>query len=228
VFRKIDNKTVVEQVVKQIIDNITAGELKPGDRIETENELSEKLGVGRNSVREAIKVLSALGLLKVKRGDGTYISEAGSLSIFDSLIYSLVLENSSKDQIIELREIIEIDILETAARKATDEDIKKAEEILEKFNVSFKNKDYRAAAELDLQFHFTLADMSYNPLLSRIAKTILQLFFSSIEKTLKFYEATKGTSHQTHGKMIEILKKKDYSAIKPVVTESLKGWVNYI
>src|SRR5690554_2813919 len=93
-LKKIDNKTVVEKIVEQITEAIISKQLKPGDKIPTELELIERFGVGRNSVREAIKMLSAQGVLEIRRGDGTYIAKEIYPSVIDSLVYSLILEQS--------------------------------------------------------------------------------------------------------------------------------------
>ena len=68
------------------------GEFKPGDKLPTETEFCQKLGVGRNSIREAIKMLAAIGVVEVFRGDGTYVATKVSPEIFNPLIFSLILE----------------------------------------------------------------------------------------------------------------------------------------
>jgi DNA-binding FadR family transcriptional regulator len=95
----INNESIVNGVLKRITDSIASGELKPGDKLPTEVEFIEKLGVGRNSVREAIKMLSAMGVLEVKRGNGTYIATKVSPAIFNPLVFSLLLEPKSIDDL---------------------------------------------------------------------------------------------------------------------------------
>ena len=71
----LQNKSVVENIIDKIISAIIAGELAPGDQLPTEIELCRDLGVGRNSVREAIKKLEAYGVVYIKRAEGTFVSE---------------------------------------------------------------------------------------------------------------------------------------------------------
>ena len=73
-LKEIGGKSVVEQIVDNITNAIINGELKPGDKIPTENELCTSMGVGRNSVREAIKILGAYGVINIKRAEGTFVT----------------------------------------------------------------------------------------------------------------------------------------------------------
>lgn len=75
IFKEIGTKSVVEQIVDSIVNAIIEGELKPGDKIPTETELCNSMNVGRNSVREAIKILVAYGVLIIKRAEGTFVTK---------------------------------------------------------------------------------------------------------------------------------------------------------
>ena len=74
-FKKIKNKSVVQTVVDSITKAIITGDLKPGDKIPTEMELAESFGVGRNSIREAIKILVYYGVLEIRRAEGTFVCD---------------------------------------------------------------------------------------------------------------------------------------------------------
>jgi len=188
--------------------------------------MMEKLGVGRNSVREAVKMLSALGVLEIRRGDGTYIAQKVSSSAFDALVYSIMIEQSSKEEILEVRKMIEEGILELAVEKATSEDIAKLEILLEELHIVLRERNYEKAALLDLEFHYALADIARNPLVTRVAKGILQFFYLSIKKTLQAQSDVQQPYNKSHRRIIELLKKGNKKAIKDIVTESLEEWKN--
>ena len=80
-FKKIKNKSVVQTVVDSITKAIIAGDLKPGDKIPTEMELAESFGVGRNSIREAIKILVYYGVLEIRRAEGTFVCDGFNKSL---------------------------------------------------------------------------------------------------------------------------------------------------
>jgi len=227
-MKPIDNNSVVDKVVKQITDAIFQGELKPGDKIPTELELIETLQVGRNSVREAIKMLLALGILEIRRGDGTYITESIQPSVLDPLIYSVILQQSSKLEILELRETLEVDILELAIDKATKEDINKLKKLLDEADKAFSNNDYQRLTEMDLEFHFVLIEIADNQLLGRITKGIMQLFFSSIKKTLENKELVDKEYNRNHKDILSLIINKDKNNIKKVIKKSLEDWILFV
>ena len=69
-LKKINRSSVVQRVIDRLTEAIVSGELKPGDRIPTEMELAEQMGVARNSIREAVKILVYIGVLEIRRADG--------------------------------------------------------------------------------------------------------------------------------------------------------------
>ena len=73
IFKKVNNSSVVDDIIDQLVASIISGSLKPGDKIPTEAILMEQMHVGRNSVREAIKVLVSYGILEIRRADGTFV-----------------------------------------------------------------------------------------------------------------------------------------------------------
>ena len=105
-----------QSVVNKIVDNITNaiinGELNPGDKIPTEAELSESMGAGRNSVREAIKVLEAYGVVHIKRAEGTFVSQEYDSRMIYPVLYGIILQKDSTSQIVELRKVIDVGLLQ--------------------------------------------------------------------------------------------------------------------
>ncbi len=71
-LKKINRSSVVQRVIDRLTEAIVSGELKPGDRIPTEMELAEQMGVARNSIREAVKILVYIGVLEIRRADGNF------------------------------------------------------------------------------------------------------------------------------------------------------------
>lgn len=77
-LKKINRSSVVQRVIDRLTEAIVSGELKPGDRIPTEMELAEQMGVARNSIREAVKILVYIGVLEIRRADGTFVCDGFS------------------------------------------------------------------------------------------------------------------------------------------------------
>ncbi len=222
----VNTISVVDEVVKRITDAIIKKELKPGQKIPTENELCEKLGVGRNSLREAMKMLSALGVLEIRRGDGTYIAEKISPSAFDSVVHSVILEQSTPGEILELRKVLDSILLELAVDKATEEDIRLLYSLQKEFYDLIEHKEFERGASQDLKFHYALIDIARNPLLGRIVSGVYSLFWPSVENTLKSKQEYMG-AYQKHDDILEVIKSRDKSRIPQVIDKSLEVWKEY-
>ena len=123
-LKKLNNESVVQRVINCLTDAMINKELRPGDKIPTELELSETLGVGRNSIREAIKILVYLGVLEIRRAEGTFVCEGFTESMIDPMIYGIILDKTdSYDNLMELREMMEAGVVRLAMAKYTEEDM---------------------------------------------------------------------------------------------------------
>ena len=91
----IKNASVVDSVKDWITDQLICGNMSPGDKLPTENELCAHLGASRNSVREAIKQLEAYGVLYIKRAEGTFVSSSFDVKMLSPVLYSLILQENS-------------------------------------------------------------------------------------------------------------------------------------
>ena len=117
-LKKVKNPSVVQQVIDSLTDAMIRKELRPRDKIPTENELSESLGVARNSVREAIKILVFLGVLEIRRPEGTFVCDGFSESMINPMIYGIILnQGDSWDSLMELREMTEAGVIRLAIEK---------------------------------------------------------------------------------------------------------------
>jgi GntR family transcriptional repressor for pyruvate dehydrogenase complex len=184
-FQPIHSSTVVQQIIEKITQSLIRGELKPGDRLPPEPELAVQLGVSRTSLREALKTLGGLGVLVARKRGGTFIATAGSQAMFDPLIFNLIIEKGSKDELFELRVLLEVDAIELAIKKADAADFAMLEAELRKFEENIPGGDLALLAELDFQFHLRLLGIAKNPSFVRIATVVMQLFASPIAKSLQ-------------------------------------------
>src|SRR6056297_1598946 len=96
-FKTTKRESAVDLVINTIKKLIINKKLQPGDRLPSEMELANSFDVSRGSIREAMKILSAFGIVEIKRGDGTYISDSFNKDIFDPLLFRLILEGDNPD-----------------------------------------------------------------------------------------------------------------------------------
>ncbi|WP_461206249.1 FadR/GntR family transcriptional regulator [Clostridium sp. DL1XJH146] len=232
---KVNNKgltpvgggSVVDKTINRIIEAISVGSFKMGEKLPNEYELIKELEISRNSLREAMRVLSAVGVVEIRRGDGTYVCDQVNPSLFDTMIYGLVFDVSSSSELIELRQSLDEITLKLAIEKADDDDINELRHYLEAMETYIENGDFIAAADADYNFHIKIVDIGRNKLLSRIVKGVYQFFKVSIYRNI---EAEEKFSHATeyHEEILDLIVTKDKSHVEDVIKMSLNSWRNNI
>lgn len=171
-FSPIKNTKVYEQVIIQIKDMIARGILRKGDKLPSERELVDKLGVSRTSIREALRALEIIGLVESRQGEGNFIRDNFENSLFEPLSVMFMLQKSSTLEIHQVRVMIETETASLAAKNINDKDIK----VLQGFIDKLKNsKDELERSISDKNFHYKIAECSGNFLINNILRSVSSL-----------------------------------------------------
>lgn len=185
-LRPINTKSVVQRVVNRLTTAMINKELKVSDKVPTEIELSKSFGVGRNSIREAIKILVAFGVFEIRRPEGTFVTNEFSEKMLDPLLYGIILdESNSLESLKELREWIDWGILRLAVLKADEHDISELEKSFENLQTALQEKDIQKIFDADNAFHVALNNASHNSLFFKIADLIRILTSELRLRTIK-------------------------------------------
>ncbi|WHH58153.1 FadR/GntR family transcriptional regulator [Petroclostridium sp. X23] len=213
---------LVINTIKRLMLNKT---LLPGDRLPNETDLSKSLQVSRGSIREAMKILAAFGIIEIKQGDGTYIAESPNKVLFDPLLLRLILTKSDMKELIELREILEFEVIRLIIKNADEDDIEQIEAVYLDMEQKIANsvKDPDILSQSDLEFHYALGRAAKNILVEKIYAFILDFFAPSIEKTHKTQKDGLNALY-THKNILDALKEKDLDKAINQVKESIKVW----
>ena len=215
-LRPIDNTSVVQQVIDRLTYAMIYKELRPGDKLPTEMELAASFGVGRNSIREAIKILVSFGVLDIRRPEGTFVASGFSDKMINPLLYGIILDQSdSIDSLKELREWVDFGILELAMEKADPEDLFQLEEQLHKLLAEIDGGDAEKVFVADDEFHEAISTAAHNSLLGQIAKLVRTLTSEMRITTIRnMLKLNKGNElKKAHEDLLHIVKfKKDKSA----------------
>ena len=162
--------TLAEQVADGIMNLIQETPYKAGDKLPTEKELCESTGAGRNTVREALKILASRNVLEIRQGAGTFVSEKQGIPD-DPLGFSMVNDHVklTKD-LLQVRIMLEPQIAALAAQCAKEHEIRELEEILEEMEAAMKKReDY---SELDTKFHTKIAQCTHNIVMENLLPVI--------------------------------------------------------
>lgn len=151
---------LTDEAIDKIKEMIVSGALGPGDRLPKEADLAERLGLSRNSLREAVKALSIIKVLDVRQGDGTYVTSLSPDLLLESL--SFVVDFHRDDtvlQFLEVRRILEPAATALASRRMTDEEVATLQRVLDELGAA---PSVEALVANDLEFHRAIAAGSGN------------------------------------------------------------------
>lgn len=160
-----------DKIIRQIKELVSSGKLKPGDRLPSERKLSEKFGVGRMHVRDAIQKLEFYGIVKTLPQSGSVVSGLGVVALEGILTDILELTEADFYSMAESRIMLEANAVELAASRATKDDIVKIEEALNAFGEEVNRG--KQGIEEDLIFHLRISEATHNSVLNSMQLLIL-------------------------------------------------------
>ena len=181
-FRVVRKTRVSEEIVGQVRDLITSGRLKVGDRLPAERELATVLGVGRSTVREAIRALESLGILQARPGEGTFLVSNPADAQPDPITANAFKSWENQRTLFEVRMVIEPDLAALAARRASFEQIVKMRETLGEQEAAVRQGE--TGIQADSTFHFLMAEAAGNAILLRIMDSLMDLLRETRETSL--------------------------------------------
>ncbi|HDQ13482.1 MAG TPA: FadR family transcriptional regulator [Sediminispirochaeta sp.] len=161
-FERIETKKIYRRVNDQIQQLILSGQLKIGDRLPAERQLSEQLGVSRNSIREALRSLEILGLIESKQGEGNFIVDRIAESFFEPLSILFKLHDGNFQDILEIRLILEVEAAALAAERIDEDAKRQLQLLLEKLTACTEERD---CVEIDRMIHYRIAEATKNYLI---------------------------------------------------------------
>jgi len=161
---------LTDEAIERIKEMIVSGELRPGGRLPKEADLAERLGLSRNSLREAVKALSLIRVLDVRQGDGTYVTSLQPEVLLDTVGFIIDFHrDDSVLYLLEVRRILEAEATAMAARKMTDEELAELGKVLDGMEAA---SDLNELIEGDLEFHRRIAHGSGNPVLASLIESL--------------------------------------------------------
>ena len=187
-IRKISKQDLHLETTTRLAELIASSE--PGSRLPTERELSERLGVGRSTVREAVRSLSFIGAVQARQGAGTYVTTGINGAVERLIGLGLMVHRSKVNEVIEVRRFLEIQSVRLAAERHLGEDIEQMSGIIE--NMRASSQDLKKATLLDLEFHVKMAEASHNSVLVFLIngmRTLLEIWMDKAVNRVEVLEA---------------------------------------
>ncbi|HWC78672.1 MAG TPA: FadR/GntR family transcriptional regulator [Pseudonocardiaceae bacterium] len=170
-FRTVSSNRMSEAIVEQIRTLIRTEQLRPGDRLPSERDLGEQLGVSRVTVREALRVLEAGGLIQIKVGarGGAFVTAPTSAKIGTDLADLISLSPLTGTEITEARQVFELGIVPIVVERATDEDLAELREMVRTHQAALRNGEY--GMPMSAAFHVRVAACTHNAAIEMLVRS---------------------------------------------------------
>ncbi|MCO1576562.1 FadR family transcriptional regulator [Crossiella sp. SN42] len=193
---------LVEQVIDQMRTLVTSGEWPIGRRIPAEPELVTALGVGRNTVREAVRALAHAGLLEVRQGDGTFVRATSELSGAVRRLCDAELRD-----VLEVRHALEVEGARLAAVRRSEEELRRLTETLAERDAALAAGEWERMVVTDTAFHLMLVECSQNPVLTELYRGFTEAVKASVATTVD--SEVDGDRHISHQDLLAAVRDQD-------------------
>lgn len=223
VFKPIRPKKISEEIVSQIKLLISDGQLKPGERVPSERELAALLGVSRPSVREAIMVLEAMGLVESRQGGGTFVRSLTETTLADPLTSMVEKNPKMLHDLAEVRMGLETWSAYLAAQRATDQEIDLMRQLVAEMESQAASGGWDA--EVDTRFHYAITTATHNTIQLHVLNTIHGLFHTTIMVALTEFYRKEGYIKlllQHHKSILEKIAARDPEGARRSMSEHLE------
>lgn len=192
---------MVDQVIDQLRDSVTAGEYPVGTKIPTEPALAETLGVGRNTVREAVRALAHGGILEVRQGDGTYVRATSEVS---GALRRLC--GSELREVLQVRRCLEVEGARLAATARTEDDLAELWQLLARRDELQREQAVDDFVRADAELHFAIVRSAHNTVLTELYRGLTEVVLASVATTTHDTEAA---AHIRHRGLVEAIDARD-------------------
>ncbi len=226
-FQRIEAEKLSQSVVRQIESLILKGILRPGERLPSERELSERLGVSRPSLREAVADLQERGLLATRAGAGIYVADVLGSAFSDALIRLFASHTDAVFDYVSFRRDLEGVAAARAAIHGSDTDLKVIDTLYRKMEAAHSKRNPADEAELDAQFHLAIIEASHNVIMLHMMRSMFDLLREGVfyNRQMMFKQRTTRDLLLSHHKAInEAIQARDPDGAR----EAIKVHMDYV
>jgi GntR family transcriptional regulator, transcriptional repressor for pyruvate dehydrogenase complex len=217
-FEAIRRNKVYEEVARQL-ERMILKKLRPGDKLPSERELAESLGVSRSSIRDAIRSLELVGLVEPRQGAGTVVREISADVLMNPLTNVLRHKIELVGELIDFRKMLEPPLAARAATHASDEELAEMEEILLRQDSKFRSG--QLAIEEDSEFHYSIAMASGNSVVLKVLDVLMDLLRDTRQRSLQV-EGRPQKSLAGHRRILAAIRRRDAEAAKAAMRRHIE------
>lgn len=179
--KRIKTKKIYEEVTDSLVEMIKSGELKPGDRLDSVEQLAEIFDVSRSAVREALSGMRAMGLIVMRQGEGTFVTKFDASNFTLPVNAALLMKKEDIREIYEVRKILEVGAAKSAAVYHKEEDLIALQEAINEMEKAKNNGEI--GEEADMRFHMAIANATHNDILINLMRSVSEVMLSVLRET---------------------------------------------
>lgn len=224
-FEPVQQEKLSQGVVRQIEGLILRGILRPGERLPSERELSERMNVSRPSLREALAELQERGLLNSRAGAGVYVAEVLGSAFSPALVTLFATHDEAVFDYISFRRDMEGLAAERAARLASDTDLEVINTIFEKMEAAHQKRNPADEAHLDADFHLAIIEASHNMIMLHMMRSMFELLREGVfyNRTVMFKQRmTRDALLDQHRQINDALQNRDPEGARAAIESHLR------
>lgn len=219
-FAPVRKQSLAERLAQEIRELIHTGGYRTGDRLPAIMEMARRFGVGHPTVREALRKLEALGVVEIRHGSGVYVSRSEEVLVMAGPAYAGTLTRKLLVDLVEARIPIEVQSATSAARNATEEDLREMRRLLASAEESLD--DDVALNAINMAFHRQIALASGNTVLGQLLDVIRELFAEEQRLILDIF-GSRRQDHREHLALLEALECRDEALAAERMRTHLEG-----
>lgn len=205
-MRFASTEPVSNEIARAILDYILAGHVAAGGKLPSERQFSESFGIGRSTVREALKSLGLLGVVEFRHGGGTYVRGSDSVFLPRVIEWGLLLGDRDATDLVEARKFLEQATAHLAAERRSTEQLRGIKDALASMGRATTTDEF---VEADVAFHLAIADAAGNVALANMLKSIASLLRVWIHRVMAAAEGDFHPSYLEHVPIYEAIRDGD-------------------
>lgn len=223
-FKQIKKKKIYEEITETLHEMIRTGQLPPGTKLDSVQQLAENFQVSRSAMREALSALKAMGLVEMKHGEGTYIKEFDATKTIFPISTAILMNKTDIAHLLEVRKIVETGTAALAAKNRSEEDLLAMSAALEDMKQVHGNEELGEKA--DFQFHLAISIAAGNPMLTTLLDQISEFMIETMRETRRIWLFSKQSTTESlakdHAKIYHAILEQDEAMARTAMIEHLE------
>ena len=223
-YKPIRTKKIYEEVTDSLLEMLKTGQFKPGDKLDSVEQMAKSFNVGRSAIREALSGLRALGLLEMRQGEGTFVTSFDASKFSLPVASALLMKREDIKELSEVRKILEAGAAASAAINYQADDLIPMEKALKAMQEAKGEGELGEKADLD--FHLAIANATHNQMLINLMSSVSDIMVESMRETrllLLYSEKGMASLFKEHQLIFKAIKERDANEAQKSMLDHLIG-----